>query len=81
MTPRRRDARPSCKAVGASFAAALFAISVASCSSPVSTPLPNSTQSLKPVLSPADEKKAVEELNKEREARRAAAVKALESRE
>lgn len=81
MTARRRYARPLGKPVCASLVAALFAISVAGCSSPVSTPLPNSTQSLKPVLSPADEKKAVEDLNNEREARRDAAVKALESRQ
>lgn len=81
MTERRRDARPLVKPVCASFTAALLAIAAAGCSSPVSTPLPNSTQSLKPVLSPADEKKAVEELNKEKVGRRAAAVKALESRQ
>ena len=81
MFARQRNFRSWGKTVCAYFGAALFAASVAGCSSPVSTPLPNSTQSLKPVLSPADEKKAVEELTREREARQAAVVKALESRQ
>jgi hypothetical protein len=46
------------------------------CSSPVATPLPDSTQALKPVMSPADSKQAVKDLTAEQAKLKAAAEKA-----
>ena len=64
----------------AARAALCLGLAVAGCSSPIQTKLPDSTQSLKPVLSPKEEKQAVQELTAEKAARKAAAEKALEER-
>jgi hypothetical protein len=50
------------------------------CSSPIGTKLPDSTQTLKPVLSSKAEKQAVDALTAEKIARKAEAEKALEQR-